>query len=87
MALDPNDVNRHLRSLFGQHEDSFQDAWVEILKCNAQTITEVAPMESLHSPAGRNGLDCVENRSSLRKIALNPGGSSWKKRGRRKRAS
>jgi hypothetical protein len=55
MALDPNDVNRHLRSLFGQHEDSFQDAWVEILKCNAQTITEVAPMESLHSPAGRNG--------------------------------
>jgi hypothetical protein len=44
MALDSNEVNRHLRSLFGQHEDSFQDAWVEILKHNPQTITEITPI-------------------------------------------
>ncbi len=41
MGLDANDVNRHLRSLFGQYEDSFQDAWVEILKHNSQTIAEI----------------------------------------------
>ena len=41
MGLDAKDVNRHLRSLFGQYEDSLQEAWVEVLKRNPQTISEV----------------------------------------------
>jgi len=41
MALDARDVNRHLRSLFGQYEDSFQEAWLEILKRNPQSIAEI----------------------------------------------
>jgi hypothetical protein len=44
MALDARDVSRHLRSLFGQYEDSFQEAWLEILERNPQTITEIAPI-------------------------------------------
>ena len=44
MTLDVNDVNRHLRSLFGQREDSFQEAWLEILKRNPQSIAEIAPI-------------------------------------------
>jgi hypothetical protein len=43
-GLDANDVNRHLRPLFGQYEDSFQDAWVEILERNPETINEVTPI-------------------------------------------
>jgi hypothetical protein len=41
MGLDANDINRHLRSLFGQYEDSFQEAWVKILERNAQTMSDV----------------------------------------------
>ena len=44
MALDANDVNRHLRSLFGQHEDSFQEAWVKILERNPQNMSDVTPI-------------------------------------------
>jgi len=44
MGLDVDDVNRRLRSLFGQYEDSFQEAWVEILERNPQTVDDIAPI-------------------------------------------
>src|SRR5208283_5695687 len=44
MGLDVNDINRHLRSLFGQYEDNVQEAWVEILERNAQTMSDVTPI-------------------------------------------
>ena len=44
MGLDANDVNRHLRSLFGQYEDSLQEAWVQVLERSPQTIGEITPI-------------------------------------------
>jgi hypothetical protein len=44
MALDENEVNKYLQPLFGQYEDSFQEAWVEILERNTQTVNEIAPI-------------------------------------------
>ena len=42
--MDVDDVNRRLRPLFGQYEDSFQEAWVEILEGSPQTIHDLAPI-------------------------------------------
>ncbi|MGD0662660.1 MAG: hypothetical protein ABSD38_31785 [Syntrophorhabdales bacterium] len=44
MALDANDVDKYLKLLFGQHEDSYQEAWVKILEHHAQTIHEIEPI-------------------------------------------
>ena len=44
MELDANEVNKHLKLLFGQFEDSLQDAWVEILERNLQATTEIEPL-------------------------------------------
>jgi hypothetical protein len=44
MGLSENDVNNYLKPIFGQYEDSFQEAWVEILERNPQTIDDVGPI-------------------------------------------
>jgi hypothetical protein len=44
MRLDVDDVNRRLRPLFGQYEDSFQEAWVKILERNPRTIEDLGPI-------------------------------------------
>ena len=44
MGLDANDINRYLRSWLGQHEDSFQEAWLEILERKPQRINEITPI-------------------------------------------
>lgn len=44
MGLDANDVDRHLRSMFGQYEDSLQEAWVQVLERNPQTMSEITPI-------------------------------------------
>jgi hypothetical protein len=44
MPLDENEINRYLQPLFGQYPDSFQEAWVEILEGNPETIDEIAPI-------------------------------------------
>jgi hypothetical protein len=44
MGLDTNDINRHLRSLFGQYEDTIQEAWVKILERNPETMSDVTPI-------------------------------------------
>ena len=44
MGLDVNDVNRRLRPLFGQYEDRLQEARMEILERNPQTIDDLGPI-------------------------------------------
>jgi hypothetical protein len=44
MKLNETEVNNYLQPFFGQYEDSFQQAWVEILECNPQTLQEITPI-------------------------------------------
>jgi hypothetical protein len=44
MGLNQTDVNNCLLSLLGQDEDNFQQAWVEILESNVQTLEEITPV-------------------------------------------
>ena len=44
MKLNETEVNNYLQPFFGKYEDSFQQAWVDILECNPQTIEEITPI-------------------------------------------
>jgi len=44
MNLNETEVNNYLRPFLGRYEDSFQEAWVEILESNLQTIEEITPI-------------------------------------------
>ena len=44
MGLNENDVNAYLKSFFRQYEDGFQEAWVEILEHDPQTIEDIKPI-------------------------------------------
>jgi len=44
MKLNEIEVNNYLRPFLGRYEDSFQEAWVEILECNPQTLEEATPI-------------------------------------------
>jgi hypothetical protein len=44
MNLNETEVNNYLRPCLGRYEDSFQDAWVEILECNPRTVEEITPI-------------------------------------------
>ncbi len=44
MKLNETEVNDYLRPFLGQHEDSFQQAWVDILECNPDTLEEITPI-------------------------------------------
>jgi uncharacterized protein YlaI len=44
MNLNETEVNNYLRPLLGRYEDSFQEAWVDILECNPQTLEEITPI-------------------------------------------
>jgi hypothetical protein len=44
MKLNETEVNDYLRPLLGRHEDSFQQAWVDILECNPDTLEEITPI-------------------------------------------
>jgi hypothetical protein len=46
MNLNETEVNNYLRPFLGQYEDSFQQAWVDILECNPQTLEEITPIVS-----------------------------------------
>ena len=52
MNLSETEVNSYLQAFLGQYEDSFQQAWVDILECNPQTLEEVTPiMRSVRNKA------------------------------------
>ncbi len=44
MNLNETEVNNYLRPFLGRCEDSFQEAWVEILQSKPQTLEEVTPI-------------------------------------------
>jgi len=44
MNLNETEVNNYLTPFLGRYEDSFQQAWVEILESNPQTIEEITPI-------------------------------------------
>jgi len=44
MRLNENDVNNCLQPFLGRHEDSFQQAWVDILESNPETFEEITPI-------------------------------------------
>jgi hypothetical protein len=44
MNLNETEINNYLKPFLGRYEDSFQEAWVEILQCNPQTLEEVTPI-------------------------------------------
>ena len=37
-------MTNYLQPFLGRYEDSFQEAWVEILECNPQTLQEITPI-------------------------------------------
>jgi hypothetical protein len=44
MNLKEAEVNNYLQLFLGRHEDSFQQAWVDILEQNPQTLEEITPI-------------------------------------------
>src|SRR4030042_7037668 len=44
MRLDEHEINSCLQPFLGRYEDSFQQAWVDILESNPQTLEEITPI-------------------------------------------
>ena len=44
MRLNETEVINHLQPFLRQHEDSFQQAWVDILESDPQTVQEITPI-------------------------------------------
>ena len=44
MKLNETEVNNHLQSLLGRNGDSYQQAWVDILEADPQTLEEITPI-------------------------------------------
>jgi hypothetical protein len=44
MNLNETEVNNYLQPFLGRYEDSFQEAWVDILECNPRTLKEITPI-------------------------------------------
>jgi len=44
MNLNETEVNNYLQPFLGRYEDSFQQAWVDILESNPQTVEEIEPI-------------------------------------------
>jgi hypothetical protein len=74
MALDENEVNKYLQPLFGQYEDSFQEAWVEILEHNPKTVNEIVPIvKRVRNKAIKHYLEKKYREESLQKPLRNDG--------------
>jgi hypothetical protein len=46
MRLDENEVNNYLQTHLGQYEDSMQQAWLEVVERDPQTLEEIPPIVS-----------------------------------------
>jgi hypothetical protein len=44
MRLDENEVNDYLQAHLGQYEDSFQQAWLEVVERDPETLDDIAPI-------------------------------------------
>jgi hypothetical protein len=74
MELDENEVSKYLQPLFGQYEDSFQEAWVEILERNPKTVNEIVPIaRRVKNRAIKHYLEKKYRDQSLQKPLRNDG--------------
>jgi hypothetical protein len=74
MPLDENEINRYLRPLFGRYEDSFQEAWVEILEAKPHTVDEITPIaRKVKNRAIRRYLEKKHKEESLQRPLGNNG--------------
>jgi hypothetical protein len=74
MELDENEVNKYLQPLFGRYEDSFQEAWVEILERNPKTVDEIVPItRRVRNRAIKRYLEKKYREESLQKPLRNGG--------------
>jgi hypothetical protein len=44
MRLDEKEVNNYLRPILGRYEDSMQQAWLEIVECDPETLDDIVPI-------------------------------------------
>jgi len=44
MRLNMNEVNDYLRNHLGQYEDSLQEAWLEVVERDPETLDDIAPI-------------------------------------------
>ena len=44
MKLNETEVTNHQQSLLGRDRDGFQQAWVDILEADPQTLEEITPI-------------------------------------------
>ena len=44
MKLSEDEINNYLHPILGQYEDSFQQAWLEIVERDPQTLEEIPPI-------------------------------------------
>jgi hypothetical protein len=44
MRLNENEVNNYLQTHLGQYEDSFQQAWLEVVERDPETLDDIAPI-------------------------------------------
>ena len=78
MPLDENEINKYLQPLFEKYEDSFQDAWVEILEANPGPIDEIAPItRKVRNRAIRRYLEKKYKEDSLQRPLGNDGDGSF----------
>jgi hypothetical protein len=74
MELDETEVSKYLQPLFGQYEDSFQEAWVEILEHNPKTVNEIVPIaKRVRNKAIKHYLEKKYREESLQKPLRNDG--------------
>jgi hypothetical protein len=74
MELDENEVNKYLHPLFGQYEDSFQEAWLEILEHNPKTVNEIVPItKRVKNKAIKHYLEKKYREESLQRPLRNDG--------------
>lgn len=66
--MDVNDINQHLKTKFGEYEDSLQDAWLEILERNLKTTADIEPIvRKVRSRAIRQYLNRKYREESLQR--------------------
>ena len=74
MRLNVDEVNNYLQPFFGQYDDSFQQAWQEILEYDPQTIEELTPIvRRIRNKAIKQYLDKKFKEESLYKPIGNGG--------------
>ena len=78
MDLNETEVNNYLHPFLGRYEDSFQQAWVEILESNPHTLEEITPIiKKVKNKAIREYMNRKYREESLYKPIGNDGDETF----------